>query len=86
MRRLCRACHGRDRLQYVSFINEPLYDLTYDDVFMAPSHSELTSRMKVDLASNDGSGITIRLVIANMPAIAGRRMPLDVKQWLFTKV
>ena len=56
------------------FINEPLYDLTYDDVFMAPSHSELTSRMEVDLTSNDGSGTTIPLVVANMTAIAGRRM------------
>jgi IMP dehydrogenase len=58
----------------VRFINEPLYDLTYDDVFMVPSHSELTSRMDVDLSSNDGSGTTIPLVVANMTAIAGRRM------------
>ncbi|CAN2222743.1 COG2070 Dioxygenases related to 2-nitropropane dioxygenase [Candidatus Nanopelagicaceae bacterium] len=56
------------------FINEPLYDLTYDDVFMAPSHSEITSRMEVDLSSADGSGTTIPLVVANMTAIAGRRM------------
>ena len=41
---------------------------------MAPSHSELTSRMDVDLSSNDGSGTTIPLVVANMTAIAGRRM------------
>ena len=41
---------------------------------MAPSHSELTSRMEVDLTSNDGSGTTIPLVVANMTAIAGRRM------------
>ena len=41
---------------------------------MAPSHSELTSRMEVDLASHDGSGTTIPLVVANMTAIAGRRM------------
>ena len=74
MRRLCRPCVIGGRLQYVRFINEPLYDLTYDDVFMAPSHSELTSRMEVDLASNDGSGTTIPLVVANMTAIAGRRM------------
>jgi IMP dehydrogenase len=58
----------------VRFINEPLYDLTYDDVFMAPSHSEITSRMEVDLSSADGSGTTIPLVVANMTAIAGRRM------------
>jgi len=41
---------------------------------MVPSQSELTSRMEVDLASTDGSGTTIPLVVANMTAIAGRRM------------
>ena len=56
------------------FLNEPVFDLTYDDVFMAPSKSELTSRMDVDLSSSDGSGTTIPLVVANMTAIAGRRM------------
>ena len=56
------------------FLNEPVFDLTYDDVFMAPSKSELTSRMDVDLSTNDGSGTTIPLVVANMTAIAGRRM------------
>ena len=56
------------------FLNEPIYDLTYDDVFMAPSKSELTSRMEVDLTTTDGSGTTIPLVVANMTAIAGRRM------------
>ena len=56
------------------FINEPSFDLTYDDVFMAPSKSEISSRMEVDLRSNDKTGTTIPLVVANMTAIAGRRM------------
>lgn len=56
------------------FLNEPIYDLTYDDVFMAPSKSDITSRMEVDLTTADGSGTTIPLVVANMTAIAGRRM------------
>ena len=56
------------------FLNEPVFDLTYDDVFMAPSKSGLTSRMDVDLSTSDGSGTTIPLVVANMTAIAGRRM------------
>ena len=56
------------------FLNEPTFDLTYDDVFMAPSRSDLTSRMDVDLQSTDGSGTTIPIVVANMTAIAGRRM------------
>ena len=41
---------------------------------MVPSPSELSSRMDVDLASVDGSGTTIPLVVANMTAISGRRM------------
>ncbi|MFM8366254.1 MAG: GuaB1 family IMP dehydrogenase-related protein [Candidatus Nanopelagicaceae bacterium] len=56
------------------FINEPSFDLTYDDVFMAPSKSDLSSRMEVDLHSSDNTGTTIPLVVANMTAIAGRRM------------
>lgn len=56
------------------YINDPTHDLTYDDVFMVPSASELSSRMDVDLASTDGSGTTIPIVVANMTAISGRRM------------
>lgn len=50
------------------------YDLTYDDVFMVPGRSAVGSRQAVDLSSPDGSGTTIPLVVANMTAIAGRRM------------
>ncbi|WP_405878400.1 GuaB1 family IMP dehydrogenase-related protein [Streptomyces sp. NBC_01384] len=50
------------------------YDLTYDDVFMVPSRSAVGSRQGVDLAAPDGTGTTIPLVVANMTAIAGRRM------------
>ncbi|MFC4494946.1 GuaB1 family IMP dehydrogenase-related protein [Streptomyces ovatisporus] len=58
------------------FLNDqqPPYDLTYDDVFMVPGRSAVGSRQDVDLASPDGSGTTIPLVVANMTAIAGRRM------------
>ena len=52
----------------------PAYDLTYNDVFMAPSRSNVTSRFDVDLTSTDGIGTTIPLVVANMTAISGRRM------------
>jgi len=41
---------------------------------MVPSASDLSSRMDVDLASTDGSGTTIPIVVANMTAISGRRM------------
>ena len=50
------------------------YELTYDDVFMVPSHSSVNSRFDVDLATADGSGATIPLIVANMTAVAGRRM------------
>ncbi len=50
------------------------YDLTYDDVFMVPSRSAVGSRQGVDLSSPDGTGTTIPLVVANMTAVAGRRM------------
>ncbi|WP_347354805.1 GuaB1 family IMP dehydrogenase-related protein [Intrasporangium sp.] len=52
----------------------PTFDLTYDDVFMVPSRSSVASRLDPDLGSPDGSGTTIPLVVANMTAIAGRRM------------
>ncbi|WP_344277460.1 GuaB1 family IMP dehydrogenase-related protein [Streptomyces hebeiensis] len=50
------------------------YDLTYDDVFMVPRRSAVGSRQDVDLSTIDGTGTTIPLVVANMTAIAGRRM------------
>ncbi|WP_377645176.1 GuaB1 family IMP dehydrogenase-related protein [Oryzobacter terrae] len=58
------------------FLNDlrPQLDLTYDDVFMVPNRSSVTSRLDVDLSSVDGTGTTIPLVVANMTAIAGRRM------------
>ena len=51
-----------------------LHDLTYDDVFLVPSRSDVVSRFNVDLASDDGTGTTIPLVVANMTAVSGRRM------------
>ncbi len=52
----------------------PAHDLTYDDVFMAPSRSAVGSRLAVDLSTSDGTGTTIPIVVANMTAVAGRRM------------
>lgn len=53
---------------------KPGYDLTYDDVFMAPRRSSVTSRLDVDLTSADGLGLPTPLVVANMTAVSGRRM------------
>jgi IMP dehydrogenase len=58
----------------VRFINEPTQDLTYSDVFLVPVRSSVTSRNDVDLAPADGTGLTIPIVVANMTAVAGRRM------------
>ena len=54
--------------------HSPPYDLTYNDVFIVPSRSDVTSRFDVDLSTVDGTGTTIPVVVANMTAVAGRRM------------
>src|ERR1700724_3551831 len=54
--------------------HRPAYDLTYNDVFIVPNPSDVASRFGVDFAPNDGSGPTIPVVVANMTAVAGRRM------------
>lgn len=55
-------------------LQEPPYELTYDDVFLVPRRSAVDSRRHVDLSTVDGSGTTIPVVVANMTAVAGRRM------------
>ena len=54
--------------------DSPGWDLTYDDVFMVPRRSSVSSRYDVDLSSCDGTGTTLPLVVANMTAVSGRRM------------
>lgn len=56
------------------FPAEGRFDLTYDDVFLVPSRSSVASRHDVDLSTSDGTGTTVPLVVANMTAVAGRRM------------
>lgn len=58
------------------FLNDqiPTHDLTYSDVFLVPSHTDLGSRMHVDLTTPDRVGTTIPVTVANMTAVAGRRM------------
>ncbi len=52
----------------------PDTDLTYSDVFLTPNRSGVGSRLDVDLTTDDGTGATLPLVVANMTAVAGRRM------------
>lgn len=52
----------------------PRHDLTYSDVFLVPSHSEVASRLAVDLAPGDGTGATLPIVSANMNSVTGPRL------------
>ena len=52
----------------------PAHDLTYSDVFLVPCRSSVVSRLDVGLATRDGSGTTIPVVVSNMTAVSGRRM------------
>jgi IMP dehydrogenase len=60
----------------VRFLDDhrPAHDLTYDDVFLLPNRSDVESRFDVDLSTVDETGMTIPIVVANMTAVAGRRM------------
>src|ERR1700754_4472795 len=60
----------------MKFLNgdRPGYDLTYNDGFIVANRSDITSRFDVDLSTSDGTGTTIPVVVANMTAVAGRRM------------
>jgi IMP dehydrogenase len=49
-------------------------ELTYEDVFLLPQLSDVHSRMDVDLTPEGNLGLTLPLVVANMNAVAGRRM------------
>ena len=54
--------------------NLPPYELTYDDGFLVPGFSDVSSRVDVDLTTPDGVGTSIPIVVANMTAVAGKRM------------
>jgi IMP dehydrogenase len=54
--------------------SQPDYDLTYNDVFFVPNYSEVGSRFEVDISSPDVVGANTPVVVANMNAVAGKRM------------
>jgi IMP dehydrogenase len=56
------------------FLHNPDFDLTYNDVFFVPNHSDIGSRFDVDITSPDVVGATIPIIVANMNAVAGKRM------------
>ena len=52
----------------------PPHDLTYSDVFLVPSRSDVTSRLDVDLAPGDGTARPSRSSSANMNSVTGPRL------------
>ena len=57
------------------FLHNPdNFDLTYSDVFFVPGYSDVASRFEVDIKSPDVVGINTPVVVANMNAVAGKRM------------
>ena len=50
------------------------YDLTYSDVFMVPQYSEVRSRFDVALTTPDKAQLPLPIIVANMNAVAGKRM------------
>jgi len=56
------------------YATKPRHDLTYSDVFLVPSHSDVGSRLNVSLAPNDGTGAQIPIVSANMNSVTGPRL------------
>jgi IMP dehydrogenase len=55
-------------------LHQPDYDLTYNDVFFLPNYSEVGSRLDVDIKAPDAVGANIPIIVANMNAVAGKRM------------
>jgi len=53
---------------------KPAHDLTYSDVFLAPSRSTVASRFDANLAPGDGTPATIPLVSSNMNSVTGPRL------------
>ncbi|WP_210479156.1 GuaB1 family IMP dehydrogenase-related protein [Naasia sp. SYSU D00948] len=52
----------------------PSHELTYSDVFLVPSRSDVPSRLDVSLAPPDGTGATLPIVSANMNSVTGPRL------------
>ncbi len=60
-------------MRFLNPQSNPL-EMTYNDVFLLPQYSDITSRMQVDITPGGNLGTTTPIVIANMNAVAGKRM------------
>ncbi len=65
-----------DEFFYMKFFHpgDENKELTYNDVFLMPQRSDVESRFRVDLTPTENIGTTLPLIVANMMAVAGRRM------------
>src|SRR5690606_20862546 len=52
----------------------PSHDLTYSDVFLVPSRSDVSSRLDVSLEAGDGTGSQLPVVSASMNSVTGPRL------------
>jgi IMP dehydrogenase len=55
-------------------LHDSSFDLTYNDVFFVPNYSDIESRFDVDIKSPDIVGANVPIIVANMNAVAGKRM------------
>ena len=62
------------------FLNDsPAFDLTYSDVFMVPSLSDVKSRLSVDLTTPDGIGTTFGTLFDAHGAVGGIQQSVLVR-------
>lgn len=72
-------CQHATNLNFMRFYDAtPVNDLTYSDVFLIPSRSNVRSRLDVSLAPDDGTGGSIPLVSSNMNSVTGARMAVAI--------
>ncbi|MFU0805330.1 MAG: GuaB1 family IMP dehydrogenase-related protein [Pseudoclavibacter caeni] len=69
---MSRACTTVEIMHFHG--SQPQYDLTYSDVFLIPSRSAVGSRLRVDLSTDDVTGMRTPIVAANMNAVTGPRL------------
>lgn len=60
----------------MKYLNEKhvITELTYNDVFLVPQYSEVASRFQVDITPAGNFGAKLPILVANMNAVAGKRM------------
>lgn len=67
----------------MKFLNPRYYDeeLTYEDVFLFQDYFDGKSRLDANITPSVDIGTTIPMVIANMNAVAGKRMAETIARY-----